>query len=280
MKTQLRGLCVCLAAAVLAAGQQLPRLKPGFNLYSKQQDVQLGQAAAAEVSKKYRPVRDAELSAYIGNIGQKLSKQPQADGASFPYSFTLVQENSINAFALPGGPTFVHSGLILAADNEAQLAGVLAHEISHVALRHGTHQATKSMGLQLALGLFGATVGGDTLLGQLAQAGVAFGANSVLLKYSRDAEKQADLLGAQIMAGAGYNPLEMARFFEKLEAEGGARGPQFLSDHPNPGKRVAYVQEELRYLPRSTFTGETGQFQRVQSRVKALTAGQGTGTKR
>ncbi len=210
--------CVLAVLAAVAAAQQPPKIKPGFNLYSKQQDVELGRAAAAEVGKKYQTVNDAELSAYIGRIGKRLIAQPQADAASFPYSFTVVSDKSINAFALPGGPAFVHTGLIVAAENEAQLAGVLAHEISHVALRHGTHQASKAMGIQLLAGLAGLGTGGHGLLGQLSQAGLAFGANSVLLKYSRDAEKQADLLGAQIMSGAGYNPIEMARFFEKLEA--------------------------------------------------------------
>lgn len=270
MRAITRGFSVCLFAAALAAGQGLPKLHPGFNLYSKSQDVELGHAAAQQVAQKYQVVRDSELSRYIATLGSKLVAQPQADGADFPYSFTLVNEKSINAFALPGGPTFVHTGLILAADNEAQLAGVLAHEISHVALRHGTHEASKAMGIQLIAGLLGAGVGGQTMLGQLTQAGIAFGANSVLLKYSRDAEKQADLLGAQILAGAGYAPLEMARFFEKLEAKSGGQMPQFLSDHPNPGNRVQYVEDEIRYLPHSSFTGDSGQFLRMQQRVRAL----------
>jgi len=266
-----------LLVSALAAAQGLPSLKPGFNLYSKQQDVELGHAAAGEVAKKYAQLNDAELSAYVSRVGQRLTSQRQADGQSFPYTFTVVRDKSINAFALPGGPTFVHTGLLMAAENEAQLAGVLAHEISHVALRHGTHQASKAVGIQLMAGLLGGTVGGQGMLGQLTQAGVAFGANSVLLKYSRDAEKQADLLGAQIMAGAGYNPLEMARFFEKLEAEGGARGPQFLSDHPNPGNRVQYIEDEIRYLPYTQpGNGDTGQFQRMQQRVRSLTAGRGS----
>lgn len=265
-----RAFSLLLLTSVLASAQGLPKLKPGFNLFSKAQDVELGKEAAEQVAKQYQIVRDPELAAYVSSIGRKLIAQPQADSASFAYSFTLVYDKSVNAFALPGGPTFVHTGLILDAENEAQLAGVLAHEISHVALRHGTHQATKAVGLELVAGLLGASVGGKGLLGQLTQAGIAFGANSVLLKYSRDAERQADLLGAQIMAGAGYNPIEMARFFEKLESEGGGRGPQFLSDHPNPGNRVQAVEDEIRYLPRTSYTGDSGQFARMQARVRAL----------
>jgi predicted Zn-dependent protease len=265
-----RSLSFFVAAAVLAAAQGLPKLKPGFNLYSKAQDVELGKAAAQEIGKEYQTVRDDQLSAYINRIGKKLAAQPQADSASYPYSFTLVYDKTLNAFALPGGPTFIHTGLIQNAENEAQLAGVLAHEIAHVALRHGTNQASKAVGLQVVAGLVGSSVGGQGLLGQLTQAGIAFGANSVLLKYSRDAEKQADLLGAQIMAGAGYNPIEMARFFEKLEAEGGSRGPQFFSSHPNPGNRTKDVEAILPYLPRSNYTGDSGEFRSMRDRVDSL----------
>ncbi|HEX8986230.1 MAG TPA: M48 family metallopeptidase [Bryobacteraceae bacterium] len=269
----IRTLFAALLAAMLGAGQGLPRLKPGFNFFSKQQDIALGREAAQQVSQKYQVVRDTELSSYLARLGARLAARPEADSADFPYSFTLVRDKTINAFALPGGPTFVHTGLILAAENEAQVAGVLAHEISHVALRHGTHQATKAMGVQLVAGLLSSEVGQGSLLGQLTQAGLAFGANSVLLKYSRDAEKQADLLGVQILSGAGYNPIEMARFFERLEADGGARGPQFFSDHPNPGNRVSYIEDTIRYLPRAEYTPDTGQFRRIQDRVRKLPGG-------
>jgi predicted Zn-dependent protease len=260
------GLFVLLAA--VAAGQERPRLKPGFNLFSKQQDVELGREAAKQVSAQLTLVRDTELESYLGRIGRRLAEQPASGG--FPYSFTLVHEKSINAFALPGGPTFVHTGLVLAAENEAELAGVMAHEISHVALRHGTNQVTKALGIQLLAALLGGAVGGDTILAQLTQAGIAFGANSVLLKYSRDAERQADLLGAQIMAGAGYHPVQMARFFEKLEGGGGGRGLQFFSDHPNPGNRVKSVEAEVRLLPPRDYAFDTGQFAAMQNRVRQL----------
>ncbi len=267
-RRSLTAIAVLAAAAVAAA--QVPKLKPGWNLFSKKQDVQMGQEAARQVAQKYQVVRDATLASYISNIGRRLVSQPQADSQNFPYSFTLVNDKTVNAFALPGGPTFVHTGLILDAENESQLAGVLAHEISHVALRHGTQQASKAMPVQLVASLLGGAVGGGTALGQLSRMGIAFGANSVLLKYSRTAEKQADLLGAQIMAGAGYNPIEMARFFEKLEAEGGSRGPQFLSDHPNPGNRVRDVEAEIRQMPRGNYVANDAQFRRMQDRVRQL----------
>ena len=245
-----------------------PKLKPGFNLFSKQQDIQLGREAAAEISQQLTLVQNPELAGYLSNLGRKLASQPEA--GDYPYTFALVHEKSINAFALPGGPTFVHSGLILAADNEAEVAGVMAHEISHVALRHGTHQVTKALAIQIAAGLLAGAVGDESLWRQLVQAGVGFGAGSLLLKYSRDAEMQADLLGAHIMAGAGYNPVEMARFFEKLQSEGGSRGPQFFSDHPKPGNRVKYVEDEVRSMPRQTFSLNNAQFLRFREDVARL----------
>jgi hypothetical protein len=231
----------------------------------------LGKEAAGEIEKQVEIVNHAELTGYIVRIGQKLAAQPEAD--KYPYTFKVVNDKSINAFALPGGPAFVHTGLIAAADNEAQLAGVLAHEISHVALRHGTSQATRANFIQLAAGLGSSVLGSGSLLAQLGQLGIGFGANSVFLKYSRSAETDADLLGARILAKAGYNPLEMARFFEKLEKEGGSRGPQFLSSHPNPGNRMAAIQKEVGYLPKRSYTnGESAPLARAKAIVAALPA--------
>lgn len=246
-------------------------LKPGWNLFSKQQDIQLGQEAAAQVERQMSIVRDEQIQSYVENIGRKLASAPEAD--RYPYTFKVVNDPSINAFALPGGPTFVQTGLLKAVENEAQLAGVMAHEISHVALRHGTNQASKANILQIPAMLAGAAVGNGGLLGQLAQVGVGLGLNGVLMKYSRDAERQADLLGAQIMARAGYNPLEMARFFEKLAAQGGGSGPSWFSSHPDPGNRMKVIQEEIQTLPQRDYTiGDTADLRSIQARLKNLPA--------
>lgn len=262
-----------LLLAAFAAAQKPRELKPGFNLFSREQDVQLGKEAAAEIEKQVSVVNNGELTAYVRRIGDKLAATPEAGG--FPYTFRVVNDKNVNAFALPGGPAFVNSGLLAAADNEAQLAGVLAHEISHVALRHGTNQASKANLIQLpaalASGMLGGGSGGGSLAGKLAELGIGFGANSVLLRFSRDAERDADLLGARMMARVGYDPVEMARFFEKLEAEGGARGPQFLSSHPNPGNRVKAVQAETSLLPRRAYTtGDARALARAKQLVAAL----------
>lgn len=261
--------CLLFLIANCTAFAQLSHFKPGFNLFSKEQDIALGKEAAAQVEHQMEVVQNPQLQAYIERIGRRLASQPQAGG--FPYTFKVVKDPSINAFALPGGPTFVNTGLIAAAENEDQLAGVMAHEISHVALRHGTNQASKQNLIQLPAMLAGAVMGNGSLLGQLAQAGIGLGANSVLLKFSRTDESQADLNGAQIMAGAGYNPIELARFFEKLEAQGGHAGPQFLSDHPNPGNRMKAIQNEIRYLPQQNYTAaDNNQFRQMQAIVKSL----------
>lgn len=255
----------------VGAQAQPTQLKPGWNLFSKEQDVQLGREASSQVEQQMPVVRDSTLQGYVEGIGRKLSESPKAGG--YPYTFKVINDPSINAFALPGGPTYVHTGLLKAAENEAQLAGVMAHEIAHVALRHGTNQASKANLLQLPAMLAGAVVGNGSLLGQLAQVGVGLGLNSVLLKYSRDAEKQADLLGAQLMAEAGYNPIEMSRFFEKLAAQGGGGSSNFFSSHPDPGDRMKNVEQEVRKLPQRNYTTTgTGRLDDIQSRLGSLPA--------
>lgn len=259
-------------AAVLAGASKQREIKPGFNLFSRDQDVQLGKEAAREIESQVTVVpNQPQLTTYIADLGAKLAKVSQAP--DYPYTFKVVAEKGINAFALPGGPIYVHAETIAQADTEAQLAGVMAHEISHVALRHSTHQVTKAYGVQIGLALAGAALGSGSLMGQLAQLGLGFGANSLMLKYSRDAERDADLLGARTMAAAGYDPVEMARFFEKLEGQG-SKGPglQFLSDHPNPGNRVKYVQEEVKLMPRRSYTTGSHNFAQYRGTAAKIPA--------
>ncbi len=264
-----------LATTVLlfaAGARKLP--KPGWNLFSKEQDVQLGREAAAEVEKQLVVVTDKSLTDYVNRIGNRLVNRGELD--KYPFYFKVVKEDSINAFALPGGPMYIHTGLITAAESEAQLAGVLAHELSHVVLRHGTNQASKSQGIALIATLGGALAGGGgSMLGNLAQLGIGLGANSVLMKYSRGAESDADLLGMHTMARAGYDPIEMARFFEKLQAEAG-RGNnklvEFFSSHPNPGNRVKSVEKEIPYLPKRTYGQTEGDLARMKQTIARLPA--------
>jgi predicted Zn-dependent protease len=263
-------LMLLLIAVTVVA--QSKKLRPGFNLFSKEQDIQLGKESAAEVEKKMKVVDNTELQNYIATVGKKLTSS--ADAGEFPYSFKVVVDKSINAFALPGGPMYIHTGLIAAADNESQMVGVMAHEVSHVALRHGTNQASKQQMLQLPAMLAAqATGSGGGMLGTLSQLGINLGANSVLLKFSRGAETEADLLGTRLMHAAGYNPAELANFFRKLEAEGGNQNKlveMFMASHPNPGNRVQAVQKEAQSLPARAYNGETGQFRNMQATVAKL----------
>jgi len=273
MKKLTTRLAPLVLALALAAGCAVRKpgqpIQPGFNVYSKQQDIELGREAAQQVRQQVSIVQDQQLQSYVSRIGQKLAQQPQADG--YPYSFTLINDPAINAFALPGGPIFINTGIIAGADNETQAAGVLAHEIGHVALRHGTNQASKATILQIPAVLAGAAVGDGGMLGQLAQLGIGIGLNSVLLKYSRDAETQADALGSRILAEAGYNPIEMARFFEKLQEQGGSRSVQFFASHPDPGNRVKTVEAEIQAMPqRPSYDAGTGQFDRMKAEVARL----------
>jgi predicted Zn-dependent protease len=254
-----------LATAVEA---QLKNLKPGFNLFSPQQDVQLGQEAKAQVEKTQQILNDSRVTGYLTQLGQRLTQSPRA--GTFPFSFEVVKDKNINAFALPGGPVFVNTATFVAAQNEAQLAGVLAHEMSHVALRHGTHEASKGQAVQLIAGLAGSATGGG-MLGTLARAGIGLGANSVLLHYSRDAESQADYNGALVMADAGYDPVQMANFFQLLESNNSeGRVAQFLSDHPTPGNRVRAVKQEVQNMPQRNYMTDSQQFQSIRAIVQGI----------
>ncbi|MEZ5400315.1 MAG: M48 family metallopeptidase [Bryobacteraceae bacterium] len=248
-------------------------IKPGMNFFSVQQDIELGKQAAEEVRQQMDIVRDAAVQNYVKRIGERLVQTNAAKSSGFPFEFTVVNEKSINAFALPGGPMFVFSGLIASADNEAQVAGVMGHEMAHVILRHGTNQVSKAQLLELPAQIGGAVAAasvGNEQLGQLVQVGAALGLNSLLLKFSRGAETQADILGSRIMAEAGYNPIEMARFFEKLEGDGGSRAPEFFSDHPNPGNRIKRIESEIAVMPQQSYGFQAGDFGGLKRSVAAL----------
>src|SRR5215470_5459653 len=256
---------------VLAASLLEARVEPtrGFDIFSQDEEVQLGKQNAAEVMKQMPVLPDSDpVVQYIQRLGAKLSAK--APGYQWPYNFHVVNVKDINAFALPGGPIFVNLGTIQAADNEAQLAGVMSHEISHVVQRHGTRAASKQMAAQLPLAILGGILGRGAL-SQMAQLGLSFGVGSYFLKNSRQAESEADLLGTDIMYDTGFNPQAMADFFEKLEKEGGSRGPQFLSDHPDPGNRSAAVSQEVRTLSRrSSYRSDSAEFRSIKQEVGGM----------
>jgi len=236
-------LCVPLAAVVWAADDRTV-LKPGWNMFSPQQDVEVGQQVSPDAERQLRMLNNSRVDNYINNLGQRLASK--ATGEKYPYRFKVVNDRAINAFALPGGPIYINRGVIEAAANESQLAAVIAHETSHVALRHGTNQASKASAAQMPLAILGGIIGSDSTRAALTQLGASFAVNSILLKYSRTAESQADVLGTQILHDSGYDPRAMAQFFEILEAQQRDRGQvEFFSNHPSPDNRIERVNEEV-----------------------------------
>ncbi|HEX8491282.1 MAG TPA: M48 family metallopeptidase [Pyrinomonadaceae bacterium] len=242
-----------------------PHFSPGFNLFTVEQDVELGRQSAAKVSQEVPLLRDERVVNYVRALGAKLAAK--APGHGFPYQFSVVAAKEINAFALPGGFIYVNAGALAAAKNEGEIAGVIAHEISHVALRHGTNQASKAYLAQAGLDILRNIAGGaDADLGDIVQRIGGAGANMLFLKFGRTAETQADLEGAHIMANAGYDPRDMANFFKTLAAQGGQRTPQLLSDHPDPGNRVATINQLLPQLKMSQNpTRDTAEFRQVKA---------------
>lgn len=239
-----------------------------LNLYSRDDDIKLGQQAAAEADKQL-PILPANdpVSQYIRKLGAQLAaKTPEPQ---YPYTFKVVNQKEINAFSLPGGPVYINLGTIQAADNEAQIAGVMAHEMGHVIKRHGTQQASKASLANMLGGLLG-SVAGRGMGGTLAQLGYQVGGGMIMLKYSRGAENEADATGARLMYDAGYDPHQMALFFEKLKNEGGSRPPQFLSDHPDPGNREQAIDAIVAKLPPKQYRGNSPEFAKVHQEALAM----------
>jgi len=245
-----------------------PHFKPGFNLFSPEQDIETGKESAQQVAQQVPLLRDEMIVGYVRQLGAKLAAK--APGFRFPYQFNVVGSREINAFALPGGYIFVNAGAIAAAKNEGELAGVIAHEITHVALRHGTNQASKAYVAKAGLGILGSIAGArnNPDIAQVVNTVGGAGANVLFLKFGRAAESQADLEGARIMADSGYDPRDMANFFKTLQAQGGSRAPEFLSDHPDPGNRIAAINNELRSLRvASNPTHDTNAFEQAKARL-------------
>jgi beta-barrel assembly-enhancing protease len=264
-------LAVCLVLVPIASAQRT-QLKPGWNKFSPQEDISLGKRAATDAEKQLPLCNAPRVDAYLTQLGTRLAQKLPTGGVQYPFEFHCVNDKAINAFALPGGYVFINRGAIEAADNEAQLAGVMAHELSHVALRHGTNQATKAMLAETGLGIFGAVFGDTTGGALLTQLG-SFTAGGVLLRYSRTAESQADVMGTQVLYDTGYDPRAMAQFFEKLEAETkGKNPPEFFSDHPNPEHRVERVDEEVEKLGGvpANAKRDSAEFEAIKREVLAL----------
>jgi beta-barrel assembly-enhancing protease len=267
-QTSVAVLVAFLASAALVGGQT--QVTAPKNKYSPAEDVKLGREAAAEVAKQMPMLNDDRVDSYVERVGERLvgSIPAEFQHNEFRYTFDVVNLREINAFALPGGPMFAHRGMLEKARSEGEVAGVLAHEISHVALRHGTAQASAATPYeigQIGSAILGAIIGGRT--GQVVSQGGQFAFGTAFLKYSRAYEKQADILGAQIMARAGYDPRDMASMFKTIEQEGGGGAPEWMSNHPNPGNRAEYITREAQSLRVQNPVRNTQEFQSVQARL-------------
>src|SRR3954470_10178674 len=265
---------VCGFAYMVQSTPQLP--DPGNTGVSKEQQEQVGQQTAAEVYKQMPVLPDGSAETqYVQQLGRKLVSVIPPD-TSWPYQFHVVPQKEINAFALPGGPIFVNIGTITSAADEAQLAGVMAHEISHIYMQHSIKQMKKQQLQQGLVGILGAVLGeSGGAAASLAKLGIGIGSGMLSLKYSRGDEAQADSVGAILLYKDGYPPVELAQFFQKLEQQGGASGPNFLSDHPNPGNRVAAIQREIQGWPPVNAQVNNQAFSRVREqaqRERAYTA--------
>ena len=248
-------------------------ITPPANRYSVSDDVDIGRQASAQVAQQLPILSDREVTSTIASIGRQLvdAIPPELRHPEFRYSFDVINVREVNAFALPGGPMYINRGMLQAARNEGEAASVMAHELSHIALRHGTAQATKATKYEigeLAGQVIGAIIGGQ-VGGAVAQ-GSQFGLSTAFLRFSREYERQADLLGSHIMARAGYDPRDMASMFRTIEKTGGSGGPVWLSDHPNPGDRAAAITREAETLQVQNRVDDRGAFADVQAQLRRM----------
>ena len=216
-----------------------------FQLVSIRDEIEIGQQAQQEVQRQTPQVRDRAIRQYVASLGERLASH--ASGPDYPYSFSTADYGELNAFALPGGPVWMNRGILAAADNESQVAGVMAHEIAHIAQRHAAQQITKGTVANGLLGLLGAIIGNDGgAAGTAAQVAAGLTANGVMLKFSRDDERDADREGVRIMQRAGYDTRGLLEFMQILEHQQG-RSPGavagFLSTHPAPASRVRELEQ-------------------------------------
>jgi predicted Zn-dependent protease len=241
----------------------------GMNFYSLEREIALGKALAQEVERSSKMIDDPVVTEYVNRVGQNLVRNSDAQ---VPFTIKVIDSDEVNAFALPGGFFYVNSGLILRAQEESELAGVMAHEISHVTARHGTKQATKGELIQL-----GAIAASILVPYGWAGYGIYQGANLAIpltfLKFSRDSEREADFLGIQYMYKAGYDPNAYVTFFERIQADEKRRPgtiPKFFSTHPPTPERIELAQKEIaRILPdKDEYIVTTSEFDSVKGRLR------------
>jgi len=243
----------------------------GLDFYSLEKEIALGKQLAQEVERSAKLIDDPVVTEYVNRVGQNLVRNSDA---RVPFTIKVIDSDVVNAFALPGGFFYVNSGLVLRANEESELAGVMAHEISHVTARHGTKQATKGELIQLA------SIPAMIFIPySLAGYGIYQGMNLAIpltfLKFSRDAEREADFLGLQYMYKAGYDPNSYITFFERIQADEKRQPgtiPKVFSTHPPNSERIANAQKEIaRILPaRDEYIVTTSEFDQVKARLRGI----------
>jgi len=240
----------------------------GIELISVADEITLGRQAQKAV-KAQMPEIGGAARAYIASVGRTLAAS--ARGPRYPYSFSIANYKEINAFALPGGPVWVHRGAIQAATNESQLAGVLAHEIAHVAQRHAADQISKGAIANGLLGFLGAVLG-NSGGARTAETGAQILVGGYMMKFSREDEREADRVGVEIMRRAGWDARGMLEFMQTLRTRSG-RDPGsvqgFLSTHPSPADRIEHLRAQLRQV-RAGGRRDSAEFQRVHSALARM----------
>ena len=241
----------------------------GVNFYSLEKEIALGKQVAQEVERQAKLVDDPVIAEYVNRIGQNLVRNSDAQ---VPFTIKVVDSDEVNAFALPGGLFYVNTGLILAADEESELAGVMAHEIAHVAARHSTRQMTRAQWMNIGtIPLI--FVGGG--IGYAVRSAAGLGIPMGFLAFSRSFESEADYLGLQYMYKAGYDPNAYVAFFEKLQAREKKKAgtlARAFSTHPQTPDRITKSQEEIaRILPaRQQYIVTTSEFADVKARLASI----------
>ncbi len=237
----------------------------GFNLVPQTMEIQMGLEAADEIEAEERLLSDTYVQSYINQLGQRLVQSSRRPDIA--YQFKVIDTDEMNAFALPGGFIYINRGLIEAAESEAELAGVIAHEIGHVTARHGAKRMTKQILLQIGFAAFSAMSDHDrdTQMKLLIANAIATG---FLLKNSRDNERQADDLGTENLYRAGYDPISLAHFFDTLGQKHSPSALEtFFSTHPSPGERIRNVQMLIATFPPQTYMTDSPEFQYVKQQL-------------